>query len=314
MWALILIGVLFGCLFLCLSLHSFQRRQEWRGAVRLKAWVIDVRYQEARGKGQIIEDDKSATEVTVRFSYGGREFINQKVYRGIIGTPLRGQKLPIWFKPQDGGWAPGREVRSHWGLLFGLGVLCLLLSAAFLVEGQGILTALSDFRVESPNLPGSIFFGMVGVILVTCTYGCVRGLLPHALRPILTPIRWAIKNVFGLLDPVDMICEGIVCKRGGEDNDTYYPLFSGTQDSGTVLWYSRDSVMEKKYRAGKHYTLYRDRRTGAYMLRPSGFDVIRLFFSIIVLNFLLMFILSLAVCSIGMLYGAFAGFWFVYLS
>ena len=102
MWALILIGVLFGCLFLCLSLHSFQRRQEWRGAVRLKAWVIDVRYQEARGKGQIIEDDKSATEVTVRFSYGGREFIKQKVYRGIIGTPLRGQKLPIWFKPQDG--------------------------------------------------------------------------------------------------------------------------------------------------------------------------------------------------------------------
>ena len=306
MWALILLGLIFGCLFLFLASGSFRRRQDWRGAVRLKAQVADVRYQEVWGRGKVIEDDKSTTEVTLRFFYGGQEHIKRKDCKGIIGTPSRGQKFPILFKPQDGTWAFRREARSYWGLLFALGALCLLVSLAAVIDGRGLLADLSDFRVQSPNLPGSVFFLLMGVILAACTYACVRGLLPYVLRSILSPVCWAVKNALGQFDAVDARCEGIICKRGGEDSDTYYPLFSCAE--GGTRWYSRDSVMKKKYRAGDSCTLYRDRRTGSYALKPTALDVVRIFFSLFLLNFLLMFILSLAVCSVGMIYGAVAGY------
>lgn len=310
MWVLILFGLIFGCLFLFLAAVSFQRRQDWRGAVRLKAKVIDVQYQEVWGRGKVIEDDRSTTDVTLSFSYMGQEFIKRKDYKRIIGTPVRGQRLPIYFKPQDGTWMPQREVRSYWGWFLALGVLCLVVSAAALIDGRGILADLSDFRVNAPNLPGSVFCFLMGVVLAACTYACVRGLLPYALRPVFSPVCWAVKNALGQFEPVDARCEGIVCKRGGEDSDTYYPLFTCAGDGGTIRWYSRDSVMKKKYQAGERYTLYRDRNSGAYALKPAASDVARIFFSLIVLNFLLMFMLSLAICSAGMLYGAVAGYLF----
>ena len=170
MWALILFSLLLGCLFLYLAVRSFLRRQEWRNAVRLNARVAEVQYREARRKGDIIDDGRSSAVVTLRFFHEGREWTEQKEYQGIVGTPTCGQTVPICLNQGNRTWAPWREVRSYWGLLLALSVLCLQITAALLIDGRGILAALSDFQVESPNLPGSLFLAMIGAILAACAY------------------------------------------------------------------------------------------------------------------------------------------------
>ena len=144
MWALILFSLLLGCLFLYLAVRSFLRRQEWRNAVRLNARVAEVQYREVRRKGNIIDDGRSSAVVTLRFFYEGREWTEQKEYQGIVGTPTCGQTVPICLNQGNQTWAPWREVRSYWGLLLALSVLCLQITAALLIDGRGILAALSD--------------------------------------------------------------------------------------------------------------------------------------------------------------------------
>ena len=307
MWALILFSLLLGCLFLYLAVRSFLRRQEWRNAVRLNARVAEVQYREARRKGDIIDDGRSSAVVTLRFFYEGREWTEQKEYRGIVGSPVCGQTVPICLNRWERTWATWREVRSYWGLLLALSVLCLQITAALLIDGRGILAALSDFQVKSPNLPGSLFLAMIGAILAACAYACVRGLLPSAVRPILAPICWAVKDSLGRLEPVEARCEGVICRETGDDDVSYYPLFSALEGGRIVRWYSGDSVSRKKYRAGEEYTLYRDRNTGTYTLAPTTSDVVRIPFSLIPLGFGLMLFLALAVSSAGMLYLAACG-------
>ena len=302
-----LLGALLGYAFLSLAARSFRRRRSWHGAVRLQAQVIDVRYREAWRRGDIIEDDRSATEITLRFIWEGREFIRRREYARIIGTPVRGQKIPVYFNRRDETWAPRREVRSYWGLLFALGVLCLLIAAAFQADGRGILADLSTFRVGAPNLPGSVFSALIGIVLAVCTYACVRGLLLHCFRPIMDPVRWAVGYASGSLEEIDALCEGIIRQEGGDDIN-YYPLFSCAEGGERVRWYSPKPVSRKKYQAGSEYSLYRDRRTGTYRLKPAMSEVLCMPFALVPLGFLLSFTLALAASSVGMFYGAVAGF------
>lgn len=299
--------LLLGVLLLYLAAGSFQRRAEWFGAARPKARVVDVEYREGQRTGEVVEDARASTLVTLRFSLDGEEHTVRKEYRGIVGTPTWGQTVPLRCSRASGTWATRREIRSHWLLLLALGACCLLAGMALLVGGQGLLDQVAGFRLESPNLPGSVCCAVVGIAATAGCAGCALGLLPALIRSATQPIRWSLKQALGRFEPVQAQCDGVIRKVEGDDTN-FYPLFTCYDRGRPVRWYSGSAASRSRYQPGGQYSLYRDRRTGAYVLEPSGFDAACVVLSLFPIGFCLMFTASLALCAVGTLYAAAVGF------
>ena len=180
-------SLLLGGLLLYLAARQYRRSARWRGAVRLLAVVSSVRYQESWQRNKEIDDDKSSTEATLRFTDLGREYEKRRQYPGILRAPVPGQKIPILFQRDSGDWIPRKEARTRWRLLLALGCLRIVAGLVLLLDGRGVLSALADYRVEAPNLAGSVVCALVGLTCVTCAYACVRGLMPDLVRTIAEP-------------------------------------------------------------------------------------------------------------------------------
>ena len=209
--------LLLGGLFLYLAARQYRRRARWRGAVRLLAGVKSVRYQEARQQKTEINDHRSSTEATLCFTDRGRAYEERRQYPGIILAPVPGQKLPILFDRDSREWILRKEARTHWCVFAALGCLCTAAGIALLLDGWGILAALTAYRVEAPNLAGSTACALIGLACGACAYACVRGLMPSLLRTAAEPVVWLLKaRVLHRFEEVDAQCVGIIWRETGE--------------------------------------------------------------------------------------------------
>ena len=76
-------------IFLLLARANKSRKKTWVKAFRLKATVTRIRYSESRPSRDIIDDDKSSTEVTLGFSCLGQDYEKIREYKGILKAPSR---------------------------------------------------------------------------------------------------------------------------------------------------------------------------------------------------------------------------------
>lgn len=304
--------LLLGVLLLCLAARRFRRNIRWRRAVRIQAAAVSVQYHEAQQEKMEINDHKSFTEVTFSFTDQGRAYEKHRQYPGIIHTPVLGQKVPILFDRNSGEWILRKEARTHWRLFLVLGCLCVAAGLTLLVDGRGILADLADYHVEAPNLAGSVVCALIGLTCGVCAYACIRGLMPDLLRTVAEPLIWLVKSyVLRRLEEVDAQCIGIIRHDSSDDDVSYYPFFRYSAAGKQSHWFPRRQMSRKRYQPGNRYTLYRDPGTGWCALKPDVMDLISVPLSFIPIGFFVMLILSLAVCSVGALWIAGAGFLYV---
>ena len=298
-----------GILFLSLAVRQYRQITCWRGAVRLLAVVKSVQYREAwQGKTEI-NDHKSSGEAVLYFTDQGKIYEKHRQYTGILNAPVQGQKLPILFRRDSGDWILRKEVRTHWRLFLVLGCICFAGGLALLMDGHGILSDLAEYHVEAPNLAGSVVCALVGVTTGCCAYACIRGIMPGLIRTAAEPFVWMVK--FYLLhryEEADALCIGIIRRESGDDDVSYYPFFQYSVEGKLLHWLPRRQMSRKRYQPGSRYILYRDFETGRCALKPTGWDLASALLSFIPIGFFAVFILSLAVCSVGTLFIAGVGF------
>lgn len=298
-----------GCLFLYLAARRHRRSARWRGAVRLPAVVSSVRYQEAWSRKAEIDDRASSTEVTICFTDQGRRYEESRRFPGLLGTPAQGQKIPILFQRDSGDWILRKEAHTHWRLFLVLGCLCVTAGLLLLLDGPGILSDLTDYHVDAPNLPGSVICALIGLLCGTCAYACVRGLLPDLMRSAAEPFVWMVQfHLLHRYEEMDALCIGIIRRVSGDDDVCYYPFFQYSVEGAQSRWFPRRQMSRKRYQPGNWYTLYRDPGTGRCALKPSAWDLTSALLSLIPLGFFVLLVLSLAVCAVGSLWIAALGF------
>ena len=97
--------------------------------------------------------------------------------------------------------------------------------------------------------------------------------------------------MLGRLEEVPAQCIGCIVYSDSESHDEY-PLFCCETLQGTVYWLCRQSRNPRHYAPGTMHTLYRDNRTGVYMLSPGKFAPVQMLLSLIPLWFVSIFTLS----------------------
>lgn len=134
-------------IFLLLARANKSRKKTWVKAFRLKATVTRIRYSESRPSRDIIDDDKSSTEVTLGFSCLGQDYEKIREYKGILKAPSRpGIRLPILFDPATKNWCLSREARPFWilHLILAAAIACFIflspyVSVPFSIRSSGAL-------------------------------------------------------------------------------------------------------------------------------------------------------------------------------
>lgn len=297
-------------IFLLLARANKSRKKTWVKAFRLKATVTRIRYSESRPSRDIIDDDKSSTEVTLGFSCLGQDYEKIREYKGILKAPSRpGIRLPILFDPATKNWYLSREARPFWILHLILAAFFLITAIAFIFRGNYILTELSDYHVEAPNLTGGIFLGILGVFVLAAAIVCFIFFIPLCFRPFFDPILWSIKYVLGAFEPVEARCTGLIRKDKGEDGYSYYPLFAYTDPQrGRMQWHTSREKPKKRFQMGEIYTLYLSKKSGVCSLMPSSSEIVSIIFSIVPAGFALFFTVSLAFVAVVLLYCAVISF------
>ncbi len=170
-------------IFLLLARANKSRKKTWVKAFRLKATVTRIRYSESRPSRDIIDDDKSSTEVTLGFSCLGQDYEKIREYKGILKAPSRpGIRLPILFDPATKNWCLSREARPFWILHLILAAFFLITAIAFIFRGNYILTELSDYQVEAPQSHRRYFPGDIG-----CFCLGRRNSVLHLFYPLMFP-------------------------------------------------------------------------------------------------------------------------------
>lgn len=305
----IVVCLCFGGLFWYLAIRQYQRSAPWRRAVPLVAVVKAVQYREAWERKVEINDHKSSAEATLCFSDLGRVYERRRQYPGILHAPVQGQKIPILFDRDSGGWIPRREARSHWCVFLAAGCFCTLAGLILLLGGRRILADLASYRVEAPNFAGSAVCVLVGLVCGACAYACIRGLMPDLLQTAADPFLWMVRHyVLHRYEEVNAQCIGIIRRESGDDDISYYPFFQYSVQSEPLYWFPKRQMSRKKYGPGSQYTLYRDPGTGKCTLKPTGGDVLSALLSLVPLGFFVILVLSLAACMVGGLYVGGIGF------
>lgn len=203
--------LILGSLFLYLAARSYRRTAKWRGAVRLRAVVKFVQYREAWERKAEINDHHSHTEATLCFTDQGRTYEKCRQYSGILHAPICGDEVPILFNRASGDWCLRKEARTHHRLFLALGCLSIAACAALFLNGKRIIADLAEYRVDAPNLAGSIVCALVGVICAAFAYACIRGLMPDLVRSLSEPVIWIFKfYVLHRYEEVDARCVGII--------------------------------------------------------------------------------------------------------
>ena len=308
----IAICLLLGSLLLHLAVRRRQRSGHWRGSVRLSAVVTALQYREAwQGKAEI-NDHKSSTEATLQFVDRGKLYEKCQQFPGILQTPAPGQRLPILFRRDSGEWILRKEARTHWCLLLVLGCACIATGLVLLLGGRSVLAELADYRVEAPNLAGSVVCALIGLASGAGACACIRGLMPDLIRTSVEPFVWMLRfYVLHRYEEIDALCIGILRRECGDDDVSYYPFFQYTVDGTPYRWFPRRQMSRKRYRPGNRYPLYRDPGNGRCALKPTALDLICAPFSLIPIGFFVMLTASLVLCAVGALY--IAGIGFVYV-
>lgn len=308
----IAVCLLLGGVLLYFAVRRYQRSARWRGSIRIQAEVSSVRYQEAWQRNKEIADNKSSTEATLCFTDQGRRYEKCRQYSGILSAPVPGQKVPILFQRDSGDWTLRREARTHWRLFAALGCLFLAAGLALLLDGRGILSDLADYRVEAPNLAGSVVCAVIGLTCGACAYACVRGLVPDLVRTFAEPLIWMVRfYVLQRYDAVNALCVGIIRRESGDDDVSYYPFFQYSAEGKQLYWFPKRQMPRRRYQPGNLYILYRDSGTGRCALKPAAWDLVSAPLSLIPIGFFSLFVLSLAVCAVGTLWIAGIGFMYV---
>ena len=304
--------LLLGILFLHLAARQYQRSARWRGAVRLPAVVTSVRYQETWRRRAEINDHKSSTEATLRFTDRGTTYEKRRQYPGMVNAPAPGQKIPVLFHRNSGDWTLQTDARTHWRLFLALGCLCITAGVLLLLDGREILSDLAGYHVDAPNLAGSIVCACIGLASGACAYACIRGLMPDLFRSAADPFLWMGRfYILHRYEEIAAQCVGTIRRETGDDDVSYYPLFQYSAGGEQLRWFPRRQMSPKRYLAGTWYTLYRDPETGRCALRPTARDLICAPLSLIPIGFFTGLVLSLAVCAVGALYIAGIGFIYV---
>lgn len=291
----ILISFLLGVFFLHLGISGFRRAKEWYGTVKTNAVVTDIKYPETRESADMIWNNSSYTEVKFQFMCEGLVCERMKKYARIMDAPdYIGQKVPIRFNRNKGTWILQKELRPYWIFAFMLALVCLFYTVLFLTQGERFLSLLEEFTVESPNMAGEILYATFGTVCFAAGCLCLRYFLPYMFRPILDPVWRLLKYITGSFEQVEGRYAGSVC-HSTSDGSSYFPVFMVTVPEGKVRWVSREEMPRKKYKIGKNYPLYRDRRSGRYCLGLSGLDISGMIFGLLPLVFCLLFVVSLLV-------------------
>ena len=296
----VLISFLLFAVFLCLGVSGFRRAKEWYGTVRTNAVVTDIKYQETRESAGVISDASSYTEVKFQFMCEGLVCERTKKYDGIMDAPgYIGQKIPIRFNRNTGAWILQKELRPYWVFAFMLAPVCLFYTVLFLTQGERFLSLLEEFTVESPNMAGEILYVTFGSACFAAGCLCLRYFLPHMFKPVLAPAWRLLKYITGSFEQVEGRYVGSVC-QSTSDSSSYFPMFAVSGAEGEARWVSLDEMPRKKYKIGKNYPLYRDRRSGRYYLKSSGTDISGMIFGLLPLVFSLLFVVSLLVFGAGL--------------
>lgn len=306
MWTAGWICLALAAFFLFLALRGIRRRRKWKGAVRLPAQAVEVETRKTWSDSTTIDDDRSSTCVTWEAPWKGRTLSFRKEYPGIVENPAKGDRISLLYDPVGSRWALWKEVRSLWTMWGWFALLCGIAAFSFFLHGQEILTALSDYTVEVPNLPGALFCGLLGAGCAMGAFAFVQVFLRREIHSFGAPLLWGIKRLLGHLEEVEAVCEGWIEKGDGEGGVSSYPLFSFLESGKKVEWFSPCTSARKAYVPGSRYVLYRDRK-GRLGPGPRFADWLRLPFSWIPLAFFLFFALSLALAAVWMLWLAGSG-------
>ena len=283
--------VALGVVFFVLAARRIKKRLYWIGACRCRAQVSRADYRIVRDEQGDIESQNSSAAVTMAFACRGTSYTVKKSFDKALDAPRTGEWLKVFYRQDTDEWIFCREVRPWWTLQLLSGAVFVTVGAVVAVQGWDFLAQLNGFTMEQQNLASTMTFLAVTYFFFLFSLVAVLFLMPMGLRPLVKPIGWLVRKMLGRLEEVPAQCIGCIVYSDSESHDDY-PLFCCETLQGTVYWLCRQSRNPRHYAPGTMHTLYRDNRTGVYMLSPGKFAPVQMLLSLIPLWFASIFTLS----------------------
>ena len=299
---------LIAALFLSAARRGRLRSREWAGAQRVRARCVSVHFSVSWDRDGVADDERSSAEAALRFSAGGREMERIMTYHSVINSREAGSEVGLLYRPDDSAVALRSEVRPFWAAAAAMGALAALTGLIVAVRGREALEQISAFSPEAPNLAVFALFAAIGAVCVPAAAAVWLGLMPYALRPIVSPLMQLLLGAAGQLEEVGAVCVGHLRRSDGDGGHDYYPVFEYCGAHGRERWFPRRSVSRGRFRRGEEYALRRDMRTGRFYLPLRAADAVLIPLSLIPLAFTVMFAAALTLCAAGCIFGAAVSF------
>ena len=306
MWEAMGVCLVLSIFFLFLGKRGYSRWKRWRGITVSSAQVTAVNYCPAWSGPTTIDDNRSSTQIILELK--GEESVTrlQKQIPGIVGAPAVGQHIPVYYNGDTGEWVFRSGARPFWILWTVLGILSGVMLLGFLAGGEKIQENLSAYTVESPNLVGSIFCGLLGLGSAAAAAAFIWGVLPSSFQPVTALVSWGINFLLNRLEKVEARCEAWIEKSDGDGGMDTYPVFSYLESGRPACWVPSWTVSRKRFQPGSPCLLYRDGK-GRFALRPRWIDLVCVPLSLVPLAFLILMALSCVLAAIGLLWLAVTG-------